>query len=374
MTQIREIQARSILRKQRRVDSWFASAAGMNLYRGCAHDCAYCDGRAERYRVEGEFGRDVAAKVNAPEVLSRELDPRRKRKPLRRAYVLIGGGVGDAYQPAEERYELARAALTLIERYGYPAHVLTKSSLVERDFDLLERIAKRARAVVSTSLCCADDQLSATFEPGCSPPSRRLETLVKARDRGLATGVYLMPVIPLITDASEVLEHTLASIAGAGVDFAMFGGMTLKPGRQTEHFRSVLEQRFPGLAPRYAEIYTGDRWGNARRDYYATIEGRFGEAAKRHGLARRIPTRLLGDVLDENDLVTVVLENLEYLCQLDERPAPYGRAARSVAALEHPISTRRDSLQDLPGVGAFTAELIGEILDTGGCTFHDEML
>jgi DNA repair photolyase len=374
MARIREIQAESILRKHKRIDSWFAAAAGMNLYRGCAHDCAYCDGRAERYRVEGEFGRDVAAKTNAPEILARELDPRRKRVPLRRAYVLIGGGVGDAYQPAEERYRLARAALSLIAQHGYPAHVLTKSALVERDFDVLERIAAASRAIVSTSLCCADDELSQVFEPGCAPPSRRLEMLANARARGLATGVYLMPVIPLVSDGEEMLDATLAAIARAKVDFVMFGGMTLKPGRQTEHFLSVLARRDPELPPRYAAIYTGDRWGNARRDYYSRIERRFAAAAKRHRLARRIPLELLDGVLDENDLVTVALESLEYLCKLDGRPAPYGRAASAMTKLDGPISTYRGRFQELPGVGAFTAKLIEEILRTGGCEFHEEML
>jgi len=374
MTRLTEIQAKTILRKQRRVDSWFGSSAGMNLYRGCAHDCAYCDGRAERYRVEGEFGRDVAAKINAPEVLARELDPRRKRVPLRRAYVLVGGGVGDSYQPAEERYGLARAALELLDRFGLPAHVLTKSALVERDFDVLERIAVRSGAIVSTSLSCVDDALGRVFEPGCSPPTRRLETLSRARDRGLATGVYLMPVIPLVTDGEEMLDAALAAIARAGADFVMFGGMTLKPGRQTDHFLAVLDERFPGLAQRCAAIYPGDRWGGARRDYYVELERRFGAAAKRHRLPRRIPLRLLCGVLDVSDLTVVALENLEYLCRLDGRPAPYGRAARSVAALDGPLSTRRDSLQDLPGIGEFTAKLIREILDTGECRFHEEML
>jgi len=374
MTRIREIQAKSILRKAKRVDSWFASAAGMNLYRGCAHDCAYCDGRAERYRVEGEFGREVAVKVNAPEILGRELDPRRKRKPLKRAFVLIGGGVGDAYQPAEERYRLARAALGLIERHGYPVHVLTKSSLVERDFDVLARIAARSRAIVSVSLSGTDEELSRVFEPGCTPPSRRLEILARARDRGLSTGVYLMPVIPLVTDTDEALGATLDGIAGAGADFVMFGGMTLKPGRQTEHFLTVLAERFPDLAPRYAAIYSGDRWGRARRDYYQELEQRFGQAAKRRGLARRIPLRLLAGVLGENELVTVALESLEYLCQLDRRPAPYGRAARAVAALDVPISTYRGRYQELAGVGRFTAKLIEEVLETQACAFHEEML
>jgi DNA repair photolyase len=80
---MREIEAKSILRKHARIDSWFMSHYGMNLYRGCAHNCAYCDGRAEGYYVEGEFGEAVSVKANAIEILRRELDPQRKRTPFK---------------------------------------------------------------------------------------------------------------------------------------------------------------------------------------------------------------------------------------------------------------------------------------------------
>ena len=144
--------AKSLLRRQKRVDSWFLSRCGMNLYRGCGHDCAYCDGRAENYAVEGEFGAEVEVKVNAVELLRRELAPApRRRGSAPSGFVLLGGGVGDSYQPAEERYGLARRALELLLELGRPVHVLTKSALVERDLDLLARIHERSRAIVSMS-------------------------------------------------------------------------------------------------------------------------------------------------------------------------------------------------------------------------------
>ena len=111
---IKEIEAKSILRKHKKIDSWFLSRYNMNLYRGCTHNCVYCDGRAEGYYVEGEFGNDVAVKINALEVLRRELDPKRKRTPFKRGYVMVGGGVGDSYQPIEEKYELTRKTLELL--------------------------------------------------------------------------------------------------------------------------------------------------------------------------------------------------------------------------------------------------------------------
>ena len=72
---IREINAKTILRKHKKIDTWFLSSAGMNLYRGCFHNCVYCDGRSETYHVEGVFGQDIAVKTNAIEILKRELKP-----------------------------------------------------------------------------------------------------------------------------------------------------------------------------------------------------------------------------------------------------------------------------------------------------------
>ncbi len=95
---IREIEAKSILLKRKYIDSWFVSRYGMNLYRGCQHNCAYYDGRAEGYYVEGEFGRDVGVKINAPEILA---------------------------------------------GFDYPVQVLTKSTLVRRDLDLLQQIKRQ---------------------------------------------------------------------------------------------------------------------------------------------------------------------------------------------------------------------------------------
>jgi DNA repair photolyase len=371
---VKEIEAKSILRRQKRVDSWFLSRYGMNLYRGCAHDCAYCDGRAEGYYVEGEFGRDVAVKVNAAEVLHRELDPARRRVPLRRAYVMLGGGVGDCYQPAEERYGLARKALEVIEEHGFPVHVLTKSSLVERDLDLLQRINQRSRAIVSVSLSSAGDEVSRVFEPGGSPPSRRLATLARAKRHGLATGVFLLPVIPHVTDSPEMIDEALARAREAGVDFVVFGGMTLKQGRQRQHFLEVLERFRPGLAPRYATLYGADRWGNARGDYYGALEQTFGQLARAHGVARRAPTRLFRDILDENDRVVVVLENIDYLLRLEGQSSPYRSAARSVAGLKQPLSEMRGQLRQLRGVGRATERIILEVLDTGMSAYHDSLL
>jgi DNA repair photolyase len=123
---VTKIHAQSILRKQKKAESWFVSRYGMNLYCGCSHNCAYCDGRAEKYQVEGEFGHDIALKMNAIDVLKRELDPTHKRKPMKRGFIFVGGGVCDSYQSVELQYELTRRARQLIAQYNLPVHILGK--------------------------------------------------------------------------------------------------------------------------------------------------------------------------------------------------------------------------------------------------------
>src|SRR5512136_3428868 len=106
--EVHEIRAKSILRINKRIDSWFLSRAGMNLYRGCQHDCTYCDGRYETYQVQGEFGTDISVKMNAIELLKKELKKPIVLKRIRQGYLMLGGGVGDSYQPLEKTYQLTQ--------------------------------------------------------------------------------------------------------------------------------------------------------------------------------------------------------------------------------------------------------------------------
>jgi DNA repair photolyase len=368
-----ETEARTLLIRRRRVDSWFLSALGMNLYRGCGHDCAYCDGRAEQYHVSGEFGREVVAKANAPALLRRELAARR-RVPLRRSYLVIGGGVGDSYQPAEAQCALTRQALEILAEWDWPVHVLTKSSLVERDFDVLARIQERSGVIVSMSFSCAHDAIAAVFEPGCTRPTRRLETLARAKARGFATGAYLMPVIPFVSDTVERIDETVGRLAAVGVDFVMFGGMTLKQGRQREHFLQVLGRAHPELAPRVARLYGSDPWGAPDRGHAEPIEPRFDAASRRHHVARRMPVRLFRDVLGENDKIAVLLEGLDYLRRLGGKRSSLWRAARTAAEHPRPLSQDRGRLGGLPGLAGEAQRLIEEILATGSAAEYEQRL
>lgn len=370
---VTEIEARSVLGKHRKIDSWFLSRYGMNLYRGCSHNCVYCDGRAEGYYVPGEFGEDVSVKVNAVDILRRELDPRRRRRPLPRGYVMLGGGVGDSYQPIEKRYGLTRGALQLVHDFGFPVHVLTKSTLVSRDVDILKAINQRSRAVVSFSFSSVDERTSAIVEPRVPPPGERLEAIRFFKGQGISCGMFLLPVIPHVTDGAGMLEDAVAGAVAAGVDFIIFGAMTLKDGRQRDYFAARMGDHYPQLAAEYGRIYHGSKWGEPDRGYAASLGRAFGAIAGKYRVPLRMPPALYRDILGEDDLVVVILEHMDYLLRLKGERSLLGRAAYSISQAG-PLSAVKGHLRELPGVDQTAERVVLEVLETGRSSLHEQLL
>jgi len=371
---ISEVEAKSILRKHKKIDSWFISHYGMNLYRGCTHNCVYCDGRSEGYYVEGQFGRDVAVKVNAVEVLRHELDPKRKRTPFKRSFIMVGGGVSDSYQPLEKKYELTRRALEVVHDRDFPVHMLTKSTLIERDIDILKDINERSRAIVSFSFSSVDDDISAVFEPGVPPPSRRLETIKRFKDAGIACGMFLLPVIPFVTDAPELIEAAVRKASEVGIDFIIFGGMTLKEGRQKDYFLDATKERYPDIAAKYKDIYSYSKWGEPSKDYADAINLAFNTIARRYKVPMRIPTSLYRDILDENDRVIVILEHIDYLLKMRGEKSSLGYAAYSISQVQEPLSNMKGELRKIKGVGEKAEAIILDILDKGTSAYYEQLL
>jgi DNA repair photolyase len=346
----------------------------MNLYRGCSHNCVYCDGRSEGYYVEGEFGKDVAVKTNAIEVLNRELDPRRKRVPLKRGFIMVGGGVGDSYQPIEKKYELTRRALQLIAEHRLPVHMLTKSTLIERDIDILKRINEETQAIVSFSFSSVNDDISSIVEPGVPSPSRRLKTIEKFKNEGIACGMFLLPVIPFITDTAQLIEDAVSKAKDAGVDFVIFGCMTLKEGRQRDYFMNLANRLYPEIVARYYTVYKGSKWGEPTREYSASANMRFGSIAKKYRMPVRIPFALFKDLPSETDLVVVLLEHIDYILRLQGKASSFGYAAYSLSQQKEPLSNIKTDLRRIKGVGEAAEAIILEILRTGNSSYYEQLV
>ena len=374
-----EIQSKTLLRKHKTIDSWFISRFGLNAYRGCLHNCAYCDGRAEKYRVAwrfnyGEFGKEISIKLNATEILERELDPSRKRIPLRKGFIMIGSGVGDAYQQVEKQYRLTRKLLQTIKKYNFPLHILTKSDTVLDDLDILREINHQTKAMVSFSFSSVNEKNSVLFEPGAAAPAKRLQAIDILRNNGISSGAYLMPVIPYITDNLENIEESFKQIKNAGGQYVISGSMTLKTGKQKQYFDEIIAKHFPNLVQAYNKTYDGNEWGNPYPAYTEKIYDIFNQAAAKYQMPKRIPAKIFNDTIDRTDLVVVILDQLDFLLKTKGENSPYGFAARSISQLKDPIGSYLHGLMTIKGVGPVTEKLIMEILRTGTCQYYEKNL
>ncbi len=226
----------------------FTSDYGINIYRGCTHGCIYCDSRSEVYQMNHKF-EDIEVKVNAPELLKRELV---RRKPF-----MVGtGAMTDPYIPLEKRLKNVRKCLELIYRYGFGFACLTKSDLVLRDIDLLKKINEKTKAVVQITITTADDELSRIIEPHVCPTSRRIEVLEKLKENGIPTVVWLCPILPHINDIEEninlILDTCIENEVKGVLNLGM--GLSLREGNR-EYFYKKLDEKFPGLKKRYIEEF-----------------------------------------------------------------------------------------------------------------------
>ena len=222
---------------------------GMNIYRGCSHGCIYCDSRSRCYGFTHAF-EDIEVKENAPELLEHALRTKRRK-------CMIGtGAMCDPYLHAEEQLRLTRKCLELINQYEYGAAVLTKSSRILRDLDLLESINEKAKAVVQMTLTTYDEDLCRILEPNVSTTRERFEVLMKCKERGIPTVVWLTPILPFINDTEENIRGLLDYCIQAEVKGIIFWdiGMSLREGDREYYYQS-LDKYFPGLKQRYIQTY-----------------------------------------------------------------------------------------------------------------------
>lgn len=231
------------------VKSILSPKNGMNLYRGCTHGCIYCDSRSVCYGMQHEFT-DIEVKQNALFLLEKALKSKRKK-------CMIGtGAMCDPYMHCEEQLQLTRKSLEIIDQYGFGVTLQTKSDLILRDIDILKKINKHSKCVVQMTLTTYDDKLCSILEPNVCVTSRRAEVLKRFRDEGIATVVWLCPILPFINDTAENIEGIIDYCVEAGVygviNFGM--GLTLRDGNR-EYYYKMLDRHFSGLREKYHKKY-----------------------------------------------------------------------------------------------------------------------
>lgn len=245
---IKEINVRSILGTCKRPSEWFGVKYNFNIYRGCEHQCIYCDSRSQCYGIEN-FN-DLVVKINAIELLTKQLASKRKKG-------LIGtGAMGDPYTISEKRYRLTREALKLIADFNYPIHITTKSNLILRDIDILEEINK-IYASVSMTITTTDEGLAKKIEPYAPLPMDRLKALGVLSEIGVCTSVTMMPILPFIEDNKENIIDIVNKASFYGVKHIVpWLGMSLRD-RQRAYYYNKLDELFPGIKPKYEKKFAG---------------------------------------------------------------------------------------------------------------------
>jgi len=291
-TQVFLEQAKSILSRNASPDIPFGIS--LNPYRGCEHGCIYCFARPTHSYLGLSPGLDfesrIFAKINAPELLRREL-----AKASYTPEPIALGVNTDAYQPCERELRLTRRVLEVLHECEHPVALITKSSLIERDIDLLAAMAAKRQAMAAVTITTLDSAMARSLEPRAAAPARRLRTIRTLTDAGIPVGVSVAPVIPFVTEPD--LERVLAAAAEAGAVNASYIVLRL-PWEVNPLFQQWLQAHFPDRAERVMNRLRDMRGG---KDYDASfgsrmrgegvwadlIRQRFEKAIARLGLNKR---------------------------------------------------------------------------------------
>ncbi|NVM19159.1 MAG: radical SAM protein [Candidatus Lokiarchaeota archaeon] len=247
---------KTALNKLKYPDSWFWCRYTINPYSGCAHTCIYCDARSERYYLSQDFETEVIVKSN----IDKKLDQRFKRSRTLLPDVIGPGGVCDAYQPIESEVENTLKILRVIEKHNYPVNIATKSNLITRDVDILNRIAKDTWCSVGFSITTINEELAHFLEPFSSSPKERLEALklIKMKAPNVQVGTYFMPIIPYLEDNEENLEAVIKKSKQAGADFILFApGLTLRDAQAEFFIKKLKESRYNHVVKPILNLYKG---------------------------------------------------------------------------------------------------------------------
>jgi DNA repair photolyase len=254
----------------------------INTYRGCSHACVYCFARNTHTYLELDSGSDfdnqIIVKVNIAEVLAREL-----AKPGWGRHPVALGTNTDPYQRAEGRYQLMPGIIDALANSGTPFSILTKGSLLRRDLPLLAAANEKVPVDLAMSIAVYDDELQQSVEPGTPSTTARLATVAAAREAGLPVTVFLMPILPYLTDTRAHLDAALERVAASGATAVMHSALHLRPGTR-EWFMQWLGGAHPELLPRYEAMYKFSAY--APKEYRRWLADKFRPLAKKHGLAR----------------------------------------------------------------------------------------
>lgn len=236
-----------------------------------------------------DFDNEIIVKVNVAEVLRKEL-----AKPSWGKHPVALGTNTDPYQRAEGRYRLMPGIIAALAESGTPFSILTKGTLLRRDLDLLVEASQQVPVDLAMSIAIYDDELQQAVEPGTPSTKARLATVSAIRNAGLDCSVFMMPILPFLTDTRVHLDDAMRQAKAAGATGVLYSSLYLKPGVK-EWYLHWLERDHPELLPRYRELYA--RGAYAPKEYRQWLAARINPLLRAHGLHRRREDPATGGIL-----------------------------------------------------------------------------
>lgn len=316
---------KSILNRQKGIDSWFWCCYSINPYNGCQFGCIYCDSRSSKFHLPTDFENNIVVKTNPQALLDQRLT---KARTLRPDVVVLGGST-DPYQPAERKHRNTRNLLEVLARHLYPAHIVTKSRLVTEDAALINRIAEDTWASVSVTIASANEATARFLDFRAPAPAGRFETIrsLKKEAPKVQAGVLAMPIVPFLADKPAMLEELVLRTKDCGADYLLFAaGMTLRD-TQALWFLKHLNEQFPEHLPAFEKLYgftynpesyTGRHMPGS--EYQYRINQQMLELVTKHDVPYRIPRWLPDDFRKANYRLAERFLNNAYYLQLNNQP------------------------------------------------------
>lgn len=290
--EFRSLKVRSVMNKvvSKRMQ-WMAW--GINPYRGCEFGCRYCYARYTHEFMElrepEAFEKKIFIKQNAAWLLEQELRRMAHRRQLHEEIAI--GTATDPWQPIERREQVTRSLLEVIaRRRDMHVGVITKSTLIERDLDLLREIDARSTLVVHITITTPNVELARKLEPRAPRPDLRFRTVKRLREAGLRVGILNSPLLPGITDIPAAIDEMVRRAKEVDASFFAASPLFLKPCSRPTYFDFV-EKNFPHLTGVYAERFR--MMDFAARPYRERMRALVQTSCKKHGLNQRRTDALL---------------------------------------------------------------------------------
>jgi len=352
MAKFTEKQFKTILNKYKFIDNWFWVRYGINPYNGCQFGCVYCDSRSAKYNLPTDFENDIVVKTDPAKMLDKRIANARTLLPD-----IVGtGSAADPYQPAEKKYENTKSCLEVLLKHKYPVLVGTKSILVLRDIELLDKIGAETWCTIALTVTTANKDKAGFLEKFAPSPDERFNVLntIKKAAKNIQTGIWMMPIIPGFCDSESDMEDMVKKAKDNGADFILIGTLTMRD-LQARWFLNNLNKDYPDLIKKYEELYRFKYHPDFYQgefvpdfNYILDINKEIFELCDKYGIPVRMKRFIPDDYRKYNYIIAEKLLNKAYMLQ------SIGKAWSSIFWAGQNIQNLKESVVDIAKRGELT--------------------